>query len=307
MKANWINKKDIDRQQWDKLVRQTPDATIYTLSFYLDATSIDWEAYIAEDFSFAIPVGVVRKGGISRVYPPLFQRYIEPIGDVSKIDWEKFQASLLERYAKGDLSFKTTIPTLEKNKTIRLSKHIHQVVDVDQFKLKTQAKRMIKRFSKTNYEIREAHIDTDELSKLIAKELAKKLPIYATSDVHFLFDVIKKAEKEGYIYKVGVFENNILKGGLIGLKFNKTLLYLKGTAMEKLQQEGAMYALMNHFIQYGFKENCGIDFGGSRVKGIQFFNQRFNGQDTEYFNYSWDNSPFWFKWMYKIYSKVKRK
>src|SRR5690554_8018896 len=114
MKANWINKKDIDREQWDKLVQQTPKVSIYVLSFYLDATAIDWEAYIAEDFSFAIPVGVVRKGGITRVYPPLFHRYIEFIGEGSKIDWEAFQKSLLKRYVKGDLNVKAAIPTLEK-------------------------------------------------------------------------------------------------------------------------------------------------------------------------------------------------
>src|SRR5690554_1724371 len=207
MKANWVNQKDIDRQQWDKLVEATENASIYSLSFYLDAAAIDWEAFIAEDFSFAIPVGVVRKGGLTRVYPPLFQRYIEPLGNTQQIDWELFEQSLKKRYSKGELQCKSEI--LSNTAT---EEQVHQVVNQETFKLKTQAKRMIKRFSKTDYEIREAHIDTDELSKLIAKELAKKLPIYATSDVHFLFDVIKKAEKEGYIYKVGVFEDNILKG-----------------------------------------------------------------------------------------------
>lgn len=300
MKTHWVNQKEIIREDWDQLVAKTKDVSIYVNSFYLDATAIDWEAYVAEDFSFAIPVGVVRKGGISRVYPPLFQRYVEPIGDVSKIDWEAFEKSLMKRYSKGDLQAKSAILP-----NTPFTNYIHQVVDKDSFKLKTQAKRMIKRFEKTDYQIREENINTEALSKLIAKELSKKLPIYATKDVEHLFEVVKKAEENGYLYKVAVFDGETLKGGLIGLKFNGQLLYLKGTAEEELQEQGAMYALMNHFIEYGLSQNCSIDFGGSRVKGIQFFNQRFSGVDVEYFNYSWDNSPLWFKLLFSLYRKIK--
>src|SRR5690554_6002010 len=302
MKTVWINQKDIDRQQWDELVHQTPDASIYSLSFYLDAVSIDWEAYIAEDFSFAIPIGVVKKGGVSRIYPPLFQRYIEPLGDVSKIDWNNFEKSLLKRYSKGNLHSKKAILS-----DVNFTTHVHQVVNKKQFKLKTQAKRMIKRFEQTDYEIREKNIDTQELAQLITQELAKKLPLYASKDVFFLHQLIQAAEKKGYLYKVGVFSENVLKGGLIGLKFNSRMLYLKGTALAELQQEGAMYALMNHFINHGLEQGYTIDFGGSKVKGIQFFNQRFNGKDIEYYSYNWDRSPFWFKFIYAVYSKIKKR
>jgi Leu/Phe-tRNA-protein transferase len=300
MEAKWISQRDINRKDWDELVERTEDSSIYVLSFYLDATAIDWEAYVADDFSFAIPVGVVRKGGITRVYPPLFQRYIEPIGDISKINWNAFEKSLLNRYPKGDLQAKSAILP-----NTPFTNYIHQVVDKERFKLKTQAKRMIKRFGQTNYEIREENINTEELSKLIAKELSKKLPLYATKDVEHLFEVVKKAEEKGLLYKVGVFEGDILKGGLIGLKFNGQLLYLKGTALENLQQDGAMYALMNHFINFGLSQNCTIDFGGSRVEGIKFFNQRFSGEDVDYYNYSWDGSPLWFKFLFSLYRKIK--
>ncbi|WP_107040338.1 GNAT family N-acetyltransferase [Brumimicrobium mesophilum] len=303
MEGKWINQREIDREDWDQLVAKTVDASIYVCSFYLDATAIDWEAFVADDFSFAIPVGVVPKGGITRVYPPLFQRYVEAIGEVSKIDWSAFEKSLLKRYSKGDLNVKTAVFSQTNNKSISSTEHIHQVVNKEHFKLKTQAKRMIKRFGQTKYEIREENIDTGELSHLIARELSKKLPIYASKDVQHLYDVVEKAEENGFLYKVGVFDGEALKGGLIGLKFKDTLLYLKGTAEEELQQEGAMYALMEHFITYGFEQGCKIDFGGSRVKGIQFFNSRFSGVDVEYFVYSWDKSPFWFKWGLKAYRK----
>lgn len=301
MKANWVNQKDIDREKWDDLVKKTENASIYVLSFYLDTVASDWEAYIAEDFSFAIPVGVVRKGGLNRVYPALFQRYIEPIGEVSRIDFEQFEKEILSRYKKGNLS--SNLPILP---TVNVETFIYQSLNKDTFKLKTQARRMINRFKKTDYEIREENIDTKTLSQLIAQELAKKLPIYASKEVQFLFNAIQRAEEKGYLYKVGLYDKNVLKGGLIGLKFNNRLLYLKGTSTQETQDEGAMYALMNHFIQHGLTENCVIDFGGSRIEGIRFFFTRFNGEDQEYYHYSWDNSSFYYKVLFKLYNRLKR-
>lgn len=301
MKGNWKNKTEIDRQKWDKLVDSTPNVSIYVRSFYLDAAAIDWEVYIAEDYSFAIPIGVVKKGGITRVYPPLFQGYTEPIGNISKIDWTSFEEELTNRYSKGDINFKSNLlPHLENEK------YIYQSVSQDEFKLKSQAIRKIKLFNKSDYEIRINNIDTDELYRLIVQELSKKIPLFATKNVHHLHKVIKEAEKNGFLYKVGVFSGATLKGGLIGLHYKNELIYLKGAALQEVQQEGAMYALMDRFVQYGFSKNCTINFGGSRVEGIRFFYQRFNGKDIDYTHYYWDHSPFWFKIIYRIYSKIKK-
>lgn len=294
-KGNWVHQKKIDKKKWDDLVFQTEGASVYVLSFYLDAVAEDWEAYIAEDFSFAIPVAVVRKGGLKRVYPALFQRYVEILGDATKVDLHHFEEEILKRYKKGSLSSKTQLFP-----SIGAEKFIYQSLDKNTFKLKSQAKRMIQRFEKTEYEIREENVSTNELSEFIAKELSKKLPIYASKHVNFLFNAIQKAEEKGLLYKVGLFDKNELKGGLIGLKFNNRLLYLKGTSSEESQREGAMYALMNQFIQHGLNQNCAIDFGGSRVEGIRFFFTRFNGEDQEYYHYAWDNSPFYYKLLFKL-------
>ena len=302
MKGNWKNQTEIDRQKWDELVDSTPNACIYVRSFYLDATAIDWEAYIAEDYSFAIPVGIVKKGGVTRVYPPLFQGYIQPIGDVSKIDWNSLEKELIKRYSKGNIHLTSNeLPNLENEK------FIYQSVSQDEFKLKSQAKRKIKQFNNSNFEIREGNINTDELYQLVVQELSKKIPLFRTKNVQYLLNVINEAEKNGFLYKIGVFSGETLKGGLIGLKFNHELIYLKGAAEQEVQQEGAMYALMERFVQYGFSENCTINFGGSRIEGIRFFYQRFNGKDVNYFHYHWDNSPLWFKILYRLNAKIKRR
>ena len=302
MKGIWKNQTEIDRQKWDELVDNTPGASIYSRSFYLDATANDWDAYIAEDFSYAIPIGTVKKGGIERVYPPLFQGYIEPIGNVAEIDWIVFEKALIKRYLKGNIHFKSDDLPNTKSETF-----IYQSVSKETFKLKSQAKRKIKLFNKSAYTIQTENIDTCTLYQLIVEELSKKIPLFKTKDVIFLKRLIEAAEDKGFLYKVAVYSGTTLKGGLIGLQYKNELIYLKGATTESLQQEGAMYALMEHFIAYGCAQNCTINFGGSRIEGIRFFYQRFNGKDVNYYHYYWDNSPIWFKILYRLYSKVRKR
>lgn len=301
MRGTWKNQIEIDRKEWDKLVDKTPEVSIYVCSFYLDATAIDWEAYVAEDNSFAIPVGIVKKGGLKRVYPPLFQGFLEPIGATDKIDWTEFEKALKERYSKVDIHLKSSYLSQTDYR-----KYIFQSVSQEEFKLKTQAKRKIKAFDKTNYQIREKNINTEALAQLVVEELSKKIPLFATKSVQHLYDLIHAAEKNNFLYKVGVYSGTELKGGLIGLQYKNELVYLKGAVHQELQKHGAMYALMNHFINYGFAQNCEINFGGSRVEGVRFFYQRFNGKDVDYFHYYWDHSPYWFKILYSLYSKIKK-
>lgn len=302
MKANWVNQRDIDRKKWDALVEKTPDASIYIRSFYLDAVASDWEAYIADDYSFAIPVGVVKKGGLTRAYPPLFQRYLEVLGDSSKIDFSILEKELLKRYKKGNIHFKQAVfPSIHNEK------FIYQALAADELDLRSQAKRMINRCKKTDYEIVQNHDNKLELIQLVLDELAKKLPIYASKDANYLRKVILEAANNNHLYTVSVYKGKELHGGLIGMEYNNTLLYLKGAAKDEAQKEGVMYAMMKHFIDYGQSKGMRIDFGGSRVENVRFFYTRFGGSDVEYYHYSWDHSPFYYRWLFNLYNFLKKR
>lgn len=298
--ANWIHQSEIDREKWDNLVDNSLNPCLYNYSYYFDAVAIDWEAYIAEDYSYAIPVGIVKKGGLKRVYPALFQGYVEPIGEIDSIDWVEFEKSLLSRFSKGELNIRNA------NLKGGVSEdYVYQRLKAEEFKLKTQAKRMLKRFENTSYTISE-EVSTKELAEFVVKELAKILPIYTSKDVRFFYDIIDAIEKSGSLYKLGLYEGDKFMGGLIGFESKTEMFYFKGAVDESAMKEGGMYALMNQFIEKTFDKKLEVNFGGSRVEGVRFFYQRFNGVDEYYQNYKWDNSPFWFKLGYNLYKKIRK-
>ncbi|MCO5270004.1 MAG: GNAT family N-acetyltransferase [Brumimicrobium sp.] len=282
------------------MVENTPCALVSSLSFYWDATAQDWDAYLAEDYSYGIPVGVTTKGGIRRLYYPLFQKFHEPLGNKGDIDWIDFENSLLERFKKGELIVNNTVPLRIKKEQL-----LTQILTKEQYNLKTQAKRMLKKFEQSQLEINDKDVKLDKLLRVIITELSKKLNVFNPKESQTLYTLFNEAEKLGLLYKVGLYEKGELIGGLIGTQYKNQLLYIKGTATEESQKNGSMYALMNHLISHGFEHNCLIDFGGSNAEGVRYFNTRFGAEDVYYFHYSWDNSPWWFKIFYGMYQKIK--
>jgi hypothetical protein len=290
MKGRWLHNKDIDLKKWDTLVNSCGDATVFNTAHYLSAVCSDWCAYLTEDYSLAIPVGVSRKLGVNSIYPPLFHRYSEILGDISKFDLEAFTSSMLKTFPEGNLNFKT-----DHFGNIAHKNFIYQTVSSDEYKLKSQARRMLKKFDQSSMRIEINNNQSKEVLTFIKAELSKKMKLYAKNSAIGLDRIISDLPKEIKLITLVLLDGDQFCGGLIGLEFNNTILYLKGATASEAKKNGGMYALMNELIKRSFEKEKYLDFGGSRVDGVRFFNTRFNAQDKTYFCYHWDNTPIWYK------------
>lgn len=292
MKGKWVHNADLDLTKWDALVERSPSSTIFSTSHYLNATCKDWFAYVDDDYSFGVPVGSKKKLGIQSIYPPYFHRYAEVIGDADSIDQDHFSASLKTQFPTGILHFKDDFIQHIPSKSF-----IFQVVSKEDYKLKSQAKRMLKKFKGTALKIEIDNNRSAEVLGLVKQELSKKMDVYAGSSSQGLDNLIADPPENIQLITVALMDQSKLVGGLIGLEYKQTVLYLKGTTTENTKKNGGMYALMDRLINYTHSSEKLFDFGGSRVEGVRFFNTRFNAQDKTYFCYHWDNSPGWYKFL----------
>ncbi|MEX1193206.1 MAG: hypothetical protein WEA99_14645 [Brumimicrobium sp.] len=289
MKGKWVHQSKIDREKWDQLVESTTAPSVFSKSFYLDATADDWYAFTNEDFSFAVPVAFTRKLGILTVYPPFFHRAVSAIGNIHEIDWRIFEKDLTTKFKRGTFHLNES-----QLKNIPEKKLPFQIIDKKLYKLKDVTKRQVKKFEKSNYKLNFG-ADSKELSHLIKKILAEKLEFYGTDESENIYKLVEKAQDNNLLTCLGIYDDTKLIGGLIALEYNKTTLYLKGACKDDGMASGAMYAAMNKLIQSSIEKNYSFDFGGSSVEGVRFFNTRFSAIDKYYYRYSWENGPFWFK------------
>ena len=283
-----VHHSELDKKRWDDLVDKTPHATIFSRSFYWDATADDWYVYLDENFRYGIPIGCTKKIGVLSVYPPFFHRYAEIIGDFSLVDQNHFWRTMQQKFPKGVFQLKQDILPVPS------TTYCHQVLKPSSFRPKEQAKRMLKKANKKNFVVRETtHVD--QVIQFIITTLSKRMALYDSKSVKGLVRLVKAASEVQNIHLFELYEAEVLKGAIIGLNDGKTMLYLKGACVDDTTQHGGMYLLMKSLIEKAEALQLNFDFGGSRVEGVRFFNSRFQGEDEFYYAYSWDNSPIWFK------------
>ncbi len=295
MKGGWRHNKDIDHVKWDSLVNSSNQSTVFSTSHYLNSTCPDWHAFIDDSYAFGFPVGVTTKLGVKSIYPPFFHRYSEIIGDESKVNLNELTSSMTKKFPAGVLHLNKDI--LE---TLSSEEFVFQQLNKEGYKLKSQAKRMIKKFKDSEMTTELDNSRSSEVLSLVKTELSKKMDLYSSSSSLALDRLISNLPKNISLKTVILNDDNNLVGGLLALEHKDTLLYLKGTTTEAAKEKGGMYALMEHLINLSFEQNKTFDFGGSRVEGVRFFNTRFNAQDKSYFCFQWDNSPVWYKFLKRI-------
>ncbi|MGC1391678.1 MAG: hypothetical protein WA816_11625, partial [Bacteroidales bacterium] len=68
----FLKNNEIDREQWDNCIRNTPCAKPYAYSWYLDIMSPGWQALVDDDYDSVFPVPGFSRFGIQYISTPVF-------------------------------------------------------------------------------------------------------------------------------------------------------------------------------------------------------------------------------------------
>lgn len=283
-----IAQKDIDREKWDALVLSQEDTLLYNQSIFLDNLSENWMLFTNDDYSFGMPLPFTLRLGIKGLYTPNFIRAVDWVGDRSVVtdDFLKQLEALLRK------EFKHASLRLE-NDFLMGSKEdrVYQMLS-EKTGLNEQAKRSLKKFEKS--ELAFTEVDLEDISPIIIQELREKVIDLNKQDFVRFTKLLENYPNENY-WLVGVRDSKEIVGGMIFIKWQNTLHYVKGGALEHAKKSGAMYAMMFKAIEYAQNEGLVLDFGGSNVEGVRRFNLAFGAEDKSYYHWSFDQTPWWFK------------
>jgi hypothetical protein len=110
---------EIDREQWDNCIRNTPGAKPYAYSWYLDIMAPGWQALVDDDYDSVFPVPGYTRFGIQYITTPVFLQQLgaySPENSSTKVikefldympDFYKF-IDLCVRQKTGDNVFKVS-------------------------------------------------------------------------------------------------------------------------------------------------------------------------------------------------------
>ncbi len=297
-----VERPHIDCEKWDELVKSNSANAVFSLSYYLDAVAEHWCVLVNDTYTAGIALPYTIRLGIKCCYTPIFVRYVTFLG-FEKITRKAIIESIQEHFPVGQLcvSHSTIFPASAA------SAFVYQVIAPSSpISLNTQAKRMLSTYSKAGFTLIETG-DENHLFDIISRELPQKIASINSASLRLLKQLVV-ALKQHDLLHVMMAENgnNIPEGGVFLVRFNDSMLYLKGAFSAEAKKKGAMYGLMHQSIQSAKTDGIYFDFGGSRVEGVRRFNTNLGGEDCTYSLLEWNKAPWWFKQLKKWKKKTER-
>lgn len=284
-----IERSEIDILKWDKLVENTEGKSFFSYSWYLDSVAEDWCALVDDTYSQGIALPFTIRLGVETLYTPIFLSYVELLGKGADIPF--YKAIITDRFKNIFLSTKQNI--FGKDSEI----YVSQTIESKEFKLGSQAKRMLKKAEKEPLSVK-GSLNYENILPVINSELINKFTGMNQSSLKILEQLMKSAKDRGILKSFEISEG----GGIVCLEDDTQLFYLKGAVGESVKKNGGMYLALKAGVELALSNNKTFDFGGSRVPGVMKFNYNLGGKDREYFSYQNFNYPFWFLALKKIKS-----
>ncbi|MBD3636442.1 MAG: GNAT family N-acetyltransferase [Crocinitomicaceae bacterium] len=287
----YLSRNQINTEKWDKRIAASPIENIFCYSWYLDATSKNWGAFVEGDYESVFPVPYTNKLSVKSLYQPSFTRELDIFGD--NIQWEE----LMIRFTKlfRSIHFRNRDKGIVPGGTER----VHQQINLkEELNYSTNAKRLIKKASQQF-----KYIESDNVDQLVAlfhETAFKKIDSISNEDLNRLTTLMNNALQNGHGQLIVVEQNGEMVAGGFFLKDKKRITYLKGAATNEAKKSGAMFGLIDHAIQSFMASYETFDFGGSDVENVANFYKKFGAEDRIYYNYLIDNLPNWFKSLRKI-------
>jgi hypothetical protein len=296
-----VERPHIDCEKWDNLVKSNSTNAVFSLSCYLDAVAEHWCVLVNDTYTAGIALPYTIRLGIKCCYTPIFVRYVTFFG-LEESTRTTILECIQEHFPVGQLcvSHSAIFPASAA------SDFVYQVITPSSpISLNTQAKRMLSTYSKADF-TRIETADENPLFDIISRELPQKIASINTTSLRLLKQLITALKQHNLLHVMMVENgNNIPEGGVFLVRFNTSLLYLKGAFSAEAKKKGTMYALMHQSIQSAQADGLHFDFGGSRVEGVRRFNTNLGGEDCAYTMVEWNNAPWWFNQLKKLKIKIK--
>jgi hypothetical protein len=297
IQVSYLKYHDIDTDKWDACLAGSPNALVYAQSWYLDKHCPEWDALVLGDYRYVMPLTFRKKYGFRYLFQPLYCQQLgifpTPTRDVTEAFFRAAQQcfpfaqihlnalnrptndmpvevrynlllNLNEPYRDLAANFsKHTLRNLKKASCSRLN-FINGLAVKDYLE-----------FKKENAKVRLKKQDWESLKQLLTFSLSRSL---------------------GELY--GVYDrSNELCAAAFFVRHQKRVTFINAASSQQGRDLGAMYFLLDHFIQIHAGKDYVLDFEGSMIDGVARMYKGFGATPETYYYLAWNNLPFWAKWL----------
>ena len=300
---HYLKHNEIDKQKWDSCIDNCLHNLIYAYSWYLDIVSPNWEALVEDDYKSVMPLTGNKKYGLHYLYPPYFAQQLGVFSN-DKLPQEKveeFLNAIPPHYKFLEINLNThntfALPgfRIKKNTNIELS--LNSSYESLRKNFSEDTKRNIKKAIKHEVSLKK-NISPVTVIRIFRKNTGKKISNLTGKNYKVLANLIHACIEKKYGEVWGAYsKENKLCAGVVWLIKNNRAIFLFSATDAQAKKSGAMFFLIDKFIQEQAGKNRILAFEGSNLPGLARFYKGFGSDEFVYLQVRKNNLPKLVSWI----------
>lgn len=285
-----IEHGNIDRKKWDRVVSRSECPSLFASSFYLDAVSPGWEALVLGDYKTVFPLTKKSKMGYTYLPHPPFTGMLGLFGEINKEIESRLYEYLKEKFRLVEIELNPCHHLKIKGTG---EKNSYAIDYSKPYRFNENSRRNIKRALSLGLTVEQLPDDKiiDFSNACLDPFLREQLKVnaYGLSRFHAL---LKNAilHRQLLTFVVKNTSGEIL--AIAHFIYDKhSVIYLKGTNLDKWANSGSMHLLMSHAIGHFKSKTAHFDFSGGSLPGIGRFFEGLGGKAYTYPLFRYNNLP----------------
>lgn len=301
MRLIYLENKDIDREKWNAGIAAAANGQVYAYAWYLDAVADNWDAVIAEDYTYLMPLPWNAKWlGVKQIYQPVFTQQLGIFGKLvpdSELITRFFAAIPRHfRYIHLQLNEKNKLPRLpDFSQRLRVNMLLDLSKDYESLhkNFRKSLRQRIRKASTPLY-FAENKVSPERLVDLYKENLNEKIGLSdsAYARVLSLFKEALRRDK-GVIWSAHFKTDDRFATGIFFGKSHGRLVQLFGPSVPAGKKVNAKHFLLNEIIKKHAETDYILDFEGSEIPPIAEFFRGFNPEVVRYPLLVKDDFPWW--------------
>jgi hypothetical protein len=292
----YLKHNEIDSEQWDNCIKDSPRVRPYAFSWYLDIMAPDWEALVDDEYDSVFPIPASSRFGIQYAATPAFLQQLGAFSpDKSQqkainefIDYMPAFYRLIDLNVGQRISNDRYKVTLRANFELDLSKPYEKLRN----SFSNHCKRNIDKAYKKKPVI-VSDITPEELIELFQNNRGLEIKGIKPRDYQRLGNLMNFClkNKKGRILGVRKSKKKILYGlFLVEIKGSKTMLFVVNTPESREKRIG--YYIVNELINESAGSKTILDFAGSSIPSIASFMESFGSINVPFYRIYHNRLPW---------------
>lgn len=303
MKGNtnirYIKQNDIDSGKWNHCIENAINSRIYANDWHLDRTTETWDALVWGNYEYIMPLPFRKKIGIKYLYQPLYSQQLGIFPSPPEKVATTFVRFIHARfyYCQVNMNAENLPVKLQKVEFLPRKNYLLPLNDSYtslSASFSKNTKRNITKALKHSLALVEG-IRLEEYLEFKSHNLRSKV---SHKEFTGLKSLISLGQYKGFGQIYGVYSNhNQLCAAVYFCRWKNRIIYFNAASDETGRKLGAMYFLLNKFIEDNAGKNLLLDFEGSMIPGVARFYEGFGATSETYFQLKFNRLPLPLRWL----------